>query len=166
MATSRRKSQEVIPELYFAGWAYPIPPHHWDTLGVEKREFVNKVATKALREAARAQGKTPQQVLRTKLMRKVWVYTGMVDFHEFDLFWSANGDHAIQIISIKDMIEIHRVSSGKPRLAYLVTEKQLIECLKDGHLPEQSRIWQGRSQSEILRFSIQNPDYSGIKDTE
>lgn len=166
MAAPRRSTQEIVPEDHFSAWAYPIPQALWGSLGVEKREYIDKPATKVLRDDARAQGKDAKEVAKLKIMRKAWIDCGMPDFHEFDLFWSEARDHALQIISIKDMIEVHRVEQGALRRAYVMIEKQFVACLKTGRLPEETRIWRAKSQSEVLRFSIENPQTAETTEIE
>ncbi|MCK6376011.1 MAG: hypothetical protein L6Q69_18195, partial [Zoogloea sp.] len=166
MAAPRRSTQEIVPEDHFSAWAYPIPQALWGSLGVEKREYIDKPATKVLRDDARAQGKDAKEVAKLKIMRKAWIDCGMPDFHEFDLFWSEARDHALQIISIKDMIEVHRVEQGALRRAYVMTEKQFVACLKTGRLPEETRIWRAKSQSEVLRFSIEDPQTAETTEIE
>jgi hypothetical protein len=163
MSTPRRKTQEVDPEKYFSDWHYVIGRHHWGAFGIEKREFIDKKPTEAKRAEARAEGKDAKTVARIKVMRQAWVNCGMADLHEFEVFWSKDNMHALQIVSIKDMIEVHRVVQGEPRLAYLLTEARLIAAVQTGTLPEEARIWQAHSESEVLRYAIANPSSKGAE---
>lgn len=148
---------EVEPQQWFSEWAYAIGQQHWGTLGVEHREYVDKEPTKELRTAARKEGMAPKDVLRLRVMRKAWVNTTTPDFQEFDLFWSADGDHALQIVNIDDMVEVHRIATGLPRKAYRMTEATLVNCLKTGLIPENTRITNAASARDVLRYSIENP---------
>ena len=154
---STTRISEVDPQGLFSEWAYAIGPQHWETLGVERREYVDKEPTKELRAVARQEGMAPKDVLRLKVMRKAWVNTTTPDFQEFDLFWSADGSHALQIVNIDDMVEVHRVTTGLPRQAYRMTEATLVSSLKTGLIPETTRITNAASARDVLRYSIENP---------
>lgn len=156
------KSESVNPVSLFSDWRYRIEQHHWNTLGVEKRELVDKLPTAQKREAARVSGMDAKAVARVRVTYKAWFDTGVPSFQEFDLFWYGNDSHALQIVSIKDMIEVHRVVLGELRRAYALTEAQLFECLRTGVLPESARIHQGMSNREVLRYSIENPPQSSL----
>lgn len=157
MTTDQKKPQPVVPASIFSSWHYRVEPQHWNTLGIEKKELIDKAPTAQKRQAARDAGMDAKAVSRIKVTYKAWFETGVIGFQEFDLFWHGDDSHALQIVCIKDMLEVHRVAVGELRRAYMLTEAQLIESLRTGALPEDARIHQGMSNREILRYAIENP---------
>lgn len=158
MTSKRRSTAKIDPVQWFSAWHYVIGPHHWATLGVERREFVDKEPTAKARAAASAAGLPKSQLSRIKITRKDWVPTGTTDFQEFDVFWSCTSSHALQIVHIGDLVEVHWVTPGEKRRAYMMSEAQLAACLQDGKILEETRIYNAESKSDVLRFSIENPE--------
>ena len=73
------------------------------------------------------------------------------------MFYSHDKKYALQVIHIKDQIEIHLIyldETTQNRSAFEINDAQLVDWLKSGFEPIKNRITPDQSSSEILRYKI------------
>lgn len=173
--TKRQIGLKIAPDAYFAGWAYemtkhfniPDSRHFWSALGVSQREYVDQDKTALAKRAATERGEPKQDIDRIKIRHLAWAVAPLpnFDFHEGDLFYSTRGDAPIQVVAIRDLIEVHRilVTVSPPRQAFQIIETELADWLRNGEMPSHARIGPDLSYSDTLRFSIAYPNRSSTE---
>lgn len=168
-ATKRQLGLKIDPDGYFAGWAYemtkhidiPDSRHFWSAMGVKLREYVDKEKTSIAKRAARERNEPKQDIERIKIRYMAWAVAPLpdFDFHEGDLFYSTRGDAPIQVVAIRDFIEVHRIlaTENPPRQAFQIASTELADWLRSGDIPLHARISPDLSYSDTLRYNIRDP---------
>ncbi|MBP7624776.1 MAG: hypothetical protein KA763_12455, partial [Xanthomonadales bacterium] len=78
-------------------------------------------------------------------------------FCEGDLFWLRDKSAALEVVAIREFLEVHFVLRNHGRTAFHLKAEQLEDWLEHG-VPENTRpIAPALSYSDILRFSIHHP---------
>lgn len=152
----KKRPTHVVPVEYFQHWRYNIHSALWPALGVTLREYIDKEKTKALRVAKKASGTPEKELLRFKIMYKAHVVSTppAYDFHEGDIFYSSQQQTPVQVISTRDVIEVHSINPEGRRSAFHVSDHELAAWLETGEPPLDKRITFTQSTSEALRFFI------------
>lgn len=155
----RRRAQDLEPAKLFRYWAYAVEPHHWPIFGIALREYINPERTKIARNLAALSGTPPGDVSRIAIRDRLWTRLQQpIDVCEGDLFWARDRSSAIEVVAVRDTIEIHIVTRDpRRRFAYLLTEAQFTHCLEHGEVEEDLRIPPALSYSDTLRFLITQP---------
>lgn len=157
---AKQKFQKIDAAAHFSTWQFEIHRALWPALGVELREYIDKERTKAAREEAKRQGETNLTRIAHRYLAHAVSENPALDFHEGDVFPSKKSDGvSLQVIGMGEYVEVHQIIIQSParRLAYHVTDTELADWLRTGSTPPNSRIGQGQSYSEVLRFSIEEP---------
>lgn len=168
--TRRQVGLKIDPDTYFAGWAFEMTKHFhisdsrhlWSALGVTLREYVDKEKTRLAKLAAEKRKEPQRDIDRIKIRYMAWAVAPVpvLDFHEGDLFYSSRGDAPIQVVAIRDFLEVHRilVQQTPPRQAFQMADTELVEWLRSGDTPLHAQISPDLSYSNTLRYSIEDPN--------
>lgn len=135
------KAKIVNPREYFSQWHYTISESFWPSLGVERREYIDKEKTQLARTRAIEERKINHaQSLRIRITFFAYAIQNQpsYDFHQGDIFYGK--DDALQISAIHNLIEVYRFIAPRYVYACHVTERQLVEWLRSGIEPSGSKI--------------------------
>lgn len=159
----RQRPATIEPERYFDNWAYRIIPSTYSAFGVRTRYVIDDEKTKPARDLAIANGMSKSEATRTiKFLRREIVVDNppSYDFQEGDLFYQTHRNAWLQIVRVVSVdgpgiLEIHQPTGDNRRLAYRLSNKQLVEVLRTGsHPSDEHRIGISQSESESLRLMI------------
>lgn len=132
------KWMEIEPTIYFSEWAFNILPVHYSTLGVERRTYIDKEATKAARAKARNAGISNERVSNIKIKRTAWAESipRQIGLCDGELFYGTCPTDIIQVIcrtTIDDQVvfEVHLFQHGLETV-WKLTDVALINWLKSG----------------------------------
>lgn len=154
----RKRATKLDPIKTFRHWAYKVENHHWPIFGIGLRDYVNKEQTESARLAAKEKGLTPAEVIRIKIYDQLWTKTaGTLDLCEGDTFWAGDNTNCLQVIALKDQVELHQTFRVGGRSAYLVPYASVPDWLEHGIPSDARRIPPAMSNSETLRFYLTPP---------
>lgn len=154
------RSRIIDTKNHFQDWYFDIRPELLAALGVTRREYIDREKTKAMREAAKAEGVLKERLASISVKYSAYAVDNppQYDFHEGDIFYSKNGREGLQVAEIKDEIEVWALSDNRYIGAHRVNEHEFADWLKSGHEPTDSRISRNESWKELAKFYILPPD--------
>lgn len=158
---AKQKFLKTDALAYFSEWEFEIHRALWPALGVTLREYIDKERTKAAREAAKQHGEDNLTKIAHRYLAHAVSENPVLDFHEGDIFQSKKTDGvSLQVIALGEYVEVHQIitHSQPRRLAYHATDTELAAWLRTGKEPSSARIGKGQSYSEVLRYSIEEPE--------
>lgn len=145
------------PEQHLASWHFHIIPEHWETIGIQRAQLIDKQRTKQLREKLMAEGMSKKDAMRHKITRRAYTQRDQYQFDDGYLFWTKNNTEAVQLIKVSsDTIEAAHITGPdrKMRSAYRLRTKELIDWLRTGQAPTTRQISRYELSSEIIKYLI------------
>lgn len=149
---------EIDPKVFFRNWIFPIPQHHWTTLGIIQVEHIDPIPTKALRlkKAVEYPDQSSSQITKKfKVMKRVYVNSGSLDLHEGDIFYCDDTKQTgLNIINPSNPLEVMSFVIGeKSGIGFHLKESEFLDWLKMGSLEKPiNPIHKDQSRSELSKF--------------
>ncbi|MBE0454861.1 MAG: hypothetical protein IBX58_14415 [Roseovarius sp.] len=145
------------PSDHLASWHFHIIPEHWETIGIQRAQLIDKHPTKQLREKLIAEGMSKKDAMRHKITRRAYTQRDQYQFDDGYLFWTKNNTEAIQVLRVdSDTIEAAHITgpARKMRSAYRLRTKELLDWLRTGQAPTTRQISRYELSSEIMKYLV------------